>query len=384
MTILFLYNSPLKPEVGGTERATRLVMDELGRRGYETIGLLHADRERPGHFYLNGVAIYSLYDFLVANRVDVVVNQIAYHNWLLSDFLKYGGKEWRNNGGKIISFMHLDPTPAPKKKITVYFEDWDKKSFIGKIKRLLLILYLPFLNRKIDKAYRYGLRYVYDNSDRYILMSESFTKIFSELSGLKDLSKLRYITNMLTFPDIEHPEIVSQKDKTVLVVARLDDEQKNISFIIDVWKSISNHEGHTLHIIGDGQDRMKLEKRASGVMDIIFDGQLNPHPLYKQAKIFLMASPREGWGLTLTESLQCGVVPIVLNTSSVFSDIITNEANGFLVNDQEDFKNRLELLLSNQSIYETMALNGLMSVASFTPNTVGKKWDNLLHELEAL
>jgi len=382
MKILFLYNSPLKPEVGGTERATRLVMDELERRGYETIGLLHSNRERPGHFYLNGTPVDSLHEFLVTNQVDVVVNQIAYHHWLLSDFLKYGGREWRDKGGNIISFMHLDPTPAPKKKLAVYFDDWNKKSFIGKIKRLLLILYLPCLNRKIDTSYRDGLRYVYDNSDRYILMSESFTKIFSELSGLKDLSKVRYITNMLTFPDIEPPEIVSQKDKTVLVVARLDDEQKNISFIIDVWKSISNHKGHILHIIGDGQDRKKLEIRASGVKDIIFDGQQNPHPFYKQAKIFLMASPREGWGLTLTESLQCGVVPIVLNTSSVFSDIITNDRNGFLVNDKDGFKNRLELLISNQFTYETMALNGLKSATRFTPNMVGDKWDNLFQELE--
>lgn len=34
MTILFLYDSPLRPEAGGTERATKLVVDEMERRGH--------------------------------------------------------------------------------------------------------------------------------------------------------------------------------------------------------------------------------------------------------------------------------------------------------------------------------------------------------------
>lgn len=35
-----------------------------------------------------------------------------------------------------------------------------------------------------------------------------------------------------------------------------------------------------------------------------------------------MTSSAEGWGLTLTESLQRGVVPVVMNSSPVFSEII--------------------------------------------------------------
>ena len=70
-------------------------------------------------------------------------------------------------------------------------------------------------------------------------MSRSFTDIFVALTGIEETSKMEYITNMLTFPEIANETIVENKEKIVLVVARLDDEQKNHSFIINTWKSIA-------------------------------------------------------------------------------------------------------------------------------------------------
>lgn len=380
MTILFIYDSPLRPEAGGTERATKLVMDELRRKGHRTIGLLHASRLDPNNFFLNGEPINSLSDFLYENQVDVVVNQIAFHDWLLKNFLSHGGQAWKEKGGIIISFMHLDPTPAPSKKLSAYFEDWHKKTFSGKIKRLGLLAYLPFLNHKVNKEYRSSLRFLYEHSDRYVLMSKSFTNIFLKLTGCGNTDKLRFITNMLTFPDIEDVKILEQKEKIVLVVARLDDEQKNISFIIDTWRHISNHRGYRLHIVGDGKDSAKLQKYAEDVDDVVFEKAQSPLSWYQRAKIFLMASPREGWGLTLTESLQCGVVPVVLNTSSVFKDIISNGENGFLAQNRQDYIECLEMLMTDESKCKTMAKNGLESASRFSPAQVGDNWEKLLTE----
>ena len=119
--ILFIYDAPLCPEKGGTERATKLVMDELARRGYKCVGILHFSQQKPDIQYLNGEKIESLTTFLSNNKFDIVVNQIAFHPRFLNQFLSFGGKEWQENGGKIISFMHLDPTPPPNKPIVTYF-----------------------------------------------------------------------------------------------------------------------------------------------------------------------------------------------------------------------------------------------------------------------
>lgn len=381
MNILFIYDSPLRPEAGGTERATSLVMTELTRRGHNCIGIIHWDQQNPDVHFLNGKKIGSLYEFLKENQIKVVVNQIAFHPRFLCQFLAHGGQQWKNEGGKIVSFMHLDPTPEPRKKLSTYFADWSSKSIVGKIKRLIYVLSLPYFNYRTDKEYKLGLRYLYDNSDRYILMSQSFLKVFMALAELHDTSKVRFIPNMLTFPDISTCDDLSFKENKVLIVARLDDAQKNISFMINVWSDIKNHRGYKLHILGDGQDRELLHKKAMNLKDISFEGAQSPQSWYRKAKIFLMASPREGWGLTITESLQNGVVPIVLNTSTVFRDIITDGSNGFLVENKENFQNRLTMLISDENLRLNIACNCLQSAYRFTPQTVGDLWEKMLNEI---
>lgn len=47
-----MYDSPLLPEKGGTERATKLVVDELNRRGHTAIGLLHFNQDNPDEYFL--------------------------------------------------------------------------------------------------------------------------------------------------------------------------------------------------------------------------------------------------------------------------------------------------------------------------------------------
>ena len=98
MNILFIYDAPLRPESGGTERATSLVMKELSRRGHKCYGILHFDQQKPEIQYINEIKIDSIYDYLKNNNIDVVVNQIAFHPRFLSQFLAYGGQQWKDEG----------------------------------------------------------------------------------------------------------------------------------------------------------------------------------------------------------------------------------------------------------------------------------------------
>ena len=90
MNILFIYDSPLKKEKDGAERAIGLVMDELNRRGHRAISLLHINQGNPNEIFMNGKAIPSLSDFLSENEIDTVINQNAFHDWLLKEFFKHG------------------------------------------------------------------------------------------------------------------------------------------------------------------------------------------------------------------------------------------------------------------------------------------------------
>lgn len=381
MTILFMYDSPLLPEKGGTERATKLVMDELARRGHTTIGLLHFNQANPDEYFLNEERIESLKDFLRDNKVDVVVNQIAFHYWLLKEFLAHGGQEWRDKGGKIVSFMHFDPaiSYAPIKS---YYRDFWQKDLIHKVKRLGYFFFIPKYRQQHKRTRQMSFRYIYEQSDRFVVMSPSYIDTLKEVGGLPSVEKCCVITNMLTFPEIADVSFLEQKEKMVLIVSRLDENQKRISTMIKAWQSVKDHHGYTLHIVGTGQDEAYLKKLAGSAPDIVFEGAQSPLPWYKRARIFLLASPREGWGLTLTESLQNGVVPVVMNTSRVFADIIEDGRTGFLATTEAEYRLRISQLITDDTLRNSMAKAGLQSAHRFAPQQVGDKWEEILKSIK--
>lgn len=383
MTILFMYDSPLLPEKGGTERATKLVMDELSRRGHQTIGLLHFNQDNPDEYFLNGKQIPSLIDFLNDNHVDMVVNQIAFHYWLLKEFLAHGGQVWKDKGGKIVSFMHFDPTGSKPLPIRDLMRDVSKKSLTAKIKRVGMILfYRPLLIKRARKTSQMSYRYIYDNSDAYVVMSPSYIDPFAQKAGLQETSKMHVITNMLTFPEIVDKSIIRQKGNKVVVVARMDEMQKRISTILKVWHSIDSKDW-TLQIIGKGKDAEYYKEIVAKkhIRNVEFLGHQNPWPFYQKAKIFMMASPREGWGLTITESMQNATVPIVLNTSAVFRDIVRDGIDGFLPNDEHEMAKRLTLLMNDDQLLNQMAEAALEGAARFSSKKVGEQWSRLLNLL---
>lgn len=382
MTILFLYDSPLRPEAGGTERATKLVMDEMGRRGHTCIGLLHFNQDNPAEYFLNGERIASLKDFLTKNHVDVVVNQIAFHYWLLKEFLAHGGQEWKYKGGKIVSFMHFDPDFKDFFYASV-FAGWKKLSLFRKVKKIGLFFYMPYLKHISQKIKDDSYRYIYERSDAFVVMSPSYIPKIVNHAKLKDDSKMRVITNMLTFPEIADATILDKKEKSVLVVSRMDENQKKISTILKVWRGIKDKNGYTLEIVGTGRDADKYKEwvQKNNLKDVKFYGHQPSLPYYQKASISLMASPREGWGLTITESIQNGVVPVVMNTSSVFSEIIEDGVSGFLPNDLNEFKEKLQTLICNDEKSRTMALAGLERAILFTSSLVGEKWNIVFNEI---
>lgn len=382
MTILFMYDSPLNPEAGGTERATQLVMEEMERRGHTCIGLLHFNQDNPDEYFLNGARITSLTDFLSENDVDVVVNQIAFHYWLLKEFLAHGGQEWKKKGGKIVSFMHFDPDFKDFFYKSV-FVGWKQLSLFRKIKKVGLFCYMPYLKHISQKIKDDSYRYIYDHSDAFVVLSPSYIPKIVKHAKLKEDSKIRVITNMLTFPEIANATILDKKEKSVLVVSRMNENQKKISTILSAWRGIKEKNGYTLDIVGIGKDADKYKEwvQKNNLQDVIFHGQQSPLLYYQKASIFLMSSPREGWGLTITESFQNGVVPVVMNTSSVFSDIIEDGVSGYLPNNINEFKDRLQTLIINDEKRRAMAYASLERAKLFTSSSVGERWNTILNDI---
>lgn len=382
MKILWIYNMPLRPEAGGTERITSLVAKGLSKHGHECMDILVFNQN--GKITYHDEPVNDVYQFLIENNVDIVINQTAYSKWLLAEFLTKGGNRWHKEGGKIISCLHFDPKPASNLYYQLNIRNKGLKDYINIAKAFLLY---PYQQRNQERETGEIFNWIYDNSDWYVTLSPSHFPYFKKVTKRSDYSRLRAINNPLTFEDISDESILAEKKKVVLVCSRMDEYQKRISLVLKAWRKLQSYpesEGWTLKILGNGPDleRYKTYVCNHNIQHVIFEGQQSPEPYYREADIFLMTSTGiEGWGLTLTESLQRGVVPVVMNTCSVYSEIIQDGYNGFLTkgSDLEDFIQHTLYLFGNENYLRAMQKGALDSAHCFALDETMDKWHEIIN-----
>lgn len=383
--ILWIYNRPLNPEVGGTERITHLISEGLKERGYNTFGILQLFKD-SGSIIYQGEEIPDLYTFLQKHQIDIIINQIGYDDWLLKKFLEKGGDKWKKEGGKIITCLHFDPKPTSDYYL---FKSQLIKNFQSHINLLKSLLLYPYYKKRQERKLGHIYNFLYDSSDAFVTLSKTHFPYFKKLTKRSEYIKLHAINNPLTFPDISRETDLSSKKKQILVCSRMTEYQKRISIVLKVWKRLYKKEvakDWELIIVGDGPDLdfYKSFSKKHQLKRIHFEGQQSPEKYYNEASIFLMTSVGiEGWGLTITESLQRGVVPIVMNTASVYSEIINTNYNGILTKKKSltSFTNAIYYLVTNKTILKQMQLNALNSSNKFRGEIILNKWELLLKDI---
>lgn len=86
--------------------------------------------------------------------------------------------------------------------------------------------------------------------------------------------------------------------------------------------------------------------------------------------------------MTLTESLQTGVVPVAFDSYAALHDIITDGYNGFTVpyGDVKTFVRRVRELMDDDGLRLQMARNAIESSARFSAAAIVSKWLALFEE----
>lgn len=384
MTILWIYNQPLVPEAGGTERVTSLVAKGLTERGHNCMGIL-VFNENDGSMTYDSTPISDLYEFLKANKVDIIINQIAYAKWLLEAFLAKGGQRWHAEGGRIISCLHFDPcNPSEFKALSRK----ESKSLNDYLKLAKLAVFNRHYKNRQQRGEGEVYNYIYDNSDAFVALSPTHFDYLRKVMKREYYDQLHAIGNPLTF-DVElTTDELDRKKNTVLVCGRMSEYHKRISIILEAWRRLQrngNADDWTLKIVGEGPDleRYKRYVRKNSLRNVNFEGHQNPEPYYREAKILLLTSSAEGWGLVLTEALQYGVVPVVMNSSSVYNEIISHHYDGILTpnNNLKLFSTAIAQLIEDPRRLDAMQCNALRSSKKFTLEKEITKWEKLLNQL---
>ena len=222
---------------------------------------------------------------------------------------------------------------------------------------------------------------IFKNRHSYVGVSEEIT------NKIKAIYKLKNVVTINNPIDIKQNNLMAQEVNEfnmnyILFYGRLDDEVKNISFLIEAFKvSDLPKKDISLLILGDGEDLIKLKRIAQNSPVIFKPFTNNPFPYIKKAKFCCLTSKFEGFPRALIESLSIGT-PIVSVNCSGSKEIILNEYNGLLVknNNSQDFANAMNRLILDKDLYNNCKQNARESVKHLSLNEIGKKWDDLINE----
>lgn len=265
------------------------------------------------------------------------------------------------NRVKIIFALHFAPGT----------DEWSWKGASG-IKGLLAPIRDPYISRQTRGYYKSAYR----NADRVALLSPSYIDRFQRYAGIEETSKFIYIPNCLSFGQGGDTETIKKKQPICLVVARMEEAQKRISLILKIWSQIKTP--WRLIIVGTGTSLPMYKEMAQrlNLNNVSFEGLQNPSPYYQQASIFLMTSAFEGFPMTILEAQQFGCVPIAYNSFSALSDVISDNENGFIIEDQNEtsFIQKLSLLMSDESLRYEMGRKALNDCMRFKVEAIADLW----------
>lgn len=378
---ILIIERKLDPTGGGVQRVSYILGEEFRKKGYNiwyAYYIKETDTDKipqTNKFLFNMNAnenelIAHFSQFIRKNQIDTLFCQNIYTEKFCSLY-KILKKEF---GVRIIACLHANPDMTVNKdKLGLTFT----KIYIkNKLKRIQHFLLGDKFKKELINSYRIA--------DKYVLLSKRFIPIMKNILKMPDAHKLCGINNPCALPMAPYTE----KENIILVVSRMEEEQKRISNVLMVWKQIGNrHLDWKLLIVGDGPDLQRYKHIAHKMQlpNITFEGHSdNVFPYYQKSKIFLMTSIWEGFGMTLIEAQNSGCVPVVFDNFSVVHDIIDGN-NGTVIrsNDIETYIAEVEKLISQPSVLSTMSKNARTSShIRFSKERIIKEWLNLFKELE--
>lgn len=333
LNILFLLKNL---EVGGVEVVTTVLANKFSDEGCNVTIWAFSEGKTSIADKLNGRVhlvygyglnagrdnVISLRKTLVDEHIQVVINQWGLP-YVPALTLKRASK---GLGIKTVAVYHNDPSSNGKTKDV----EIALRRYCNPLKKKLLRLELSIF-RQVTAA---SMRYVYRNSDLYLVLSKSFIKNFKDFTGIRNDKKLCVQTNPVTINSGGYTYKAGNKAKEIIYMGRIDEQQKRTSRIVETWALIEDRfPDWRLTIVGDGPDREALERKTKelNLRRVSFEGFQAPLEYYKRASLLMLTSEYEGFPLVLAECMSFGVVPVVYHSYAAVTDIIDDNVDGLII-----------------------------------------------------
>lgn len=232
-------------------------------------------------------------------------------------------------------------------------------------------------------------RFLYDNSDLYVLLSDRFYGEFKAMAHLFDSRKLRAINNPLASELVPMQVDWADKENLMVFAGTLSVEKGAMRALMALNKLKMNAmlpSDWRFLVLGDGAERVRCEAyvRERKLDFVEFRGyEDNPRPFFSRAKVLLFPSSREGFGNVLFEAQANGCVPIAFSSYSSVFDIVHHGVDGLLVNafDVDKYADAIHSLIGDDVKWKLLAQNAMGAKDRFSLNKIADQWEVLIEEV---
>jgi len=361
------------PDIGGPATYSKLLFDELPKRGIEVEVLSFGEvRHLPKIFRHLAYFIWTLKKGLEADLIyaqDPV--SVGLPSVLVAKILRK--KFWIRIAGDFAWEQFQNQKSKIKNQNVIQNE-----KFIG-IEEFqnMRFGFITELRKKIE-------RFVAKNADQIIVPSNYFKKII--VLWRVNTEKIKVIYNGIDLNFEKSWESHSQqKEKTLLSVGRLvpwKGFKQLIQMIPDIQKEIPDLK---LKIIGDGPQKEELAKEIQklGLKNSVFLlGKLSREDLLKEkqkAGIFVFNTNWESFSFDTVEAMALGLPVITTNICSL-PELIEDGKEGILVepNNKEQFLNAILKVLKDENFRNEIIKNAKQKSQMFSIKNTLDKLEKLL------
>ncbi len=182
-------------------------------------------------------------------------------------------------------------------------------------------------------------------------------------------------------------------DRIVLFVGRLV-EKKGVSDLISAFSKLSSLSRLQLWIVGEGEQRRKLENLTTSLgieKRVHFWGRIPNVSLpsyYAAADLFVAPSvvdpmgDTEGQGVVFLEAMASGTAVIATHVGGI-GEVIENRINGLLVspNNPDELYRSMEQLLSDDTLRSQLARQGQETAKAYHWTTIAQRFFTLYKRL---
>lgn len=281
---------------------------------------------------------------------------------------------------------------------STFITEFSRKLILKKLnKKQYYVAYEPHNHLQDIRKTRFSwikallIKKVHKKMDLIVVDSYGVQKDISCNYGI-GFEKLKVIYNPI---DMQKVVVLSQKPVEKNIEAFLKEgkfiiagfgrliKRKGFNDLIRAFKKVRSSKNAKLLIVGEGEERAKLEKLIIDLElkeHVLLTGYLeNPYSVISRCDIFCFSSLWEGFGNVIVEVMACGVPVIATRCPFGPDEIITDGVNGLLVpvKDENAMTEAIIKLIENPELRKKLADEGKKRAEDFRAEKIVAEYEKL-------